>query len=724
MRGLGLALASLVLFGYSAFADDTSTVAAIAACDKAAGAPNDKELTPGIQGVAPDKIEAVEAIRACKAAADASPDNGRIQMQLGRAYAAAKSYDEARVQYERATKSGNGAAANNLAKIHSDGLGTTKKDDREAARLFRVAADRGHAIAQSNLANFYQNGRGGLPKDEAEAVRLHKLAADQGLASSQNHLAIAYRKGRGGLPKDDREAARYFKLAADQGLAAAQAYLGYLYQGGLGGLPKDDAAALRLYRAAAEQGDSTARFNLGVLYAAGRGGVAKDEQEAARLYKLAADRGHGSAQHNLGIFYQHGLGGLPKDEAAALLLYQSAAKLGIVPAQFGLGLYYLTGRGGLPKDEQEGIRLYKKAADQGDANAQTNLAKLYEDGSYGLSKDEVEAARLYRLAANQGNRYALNNLGNYYEYGRGGLAKDENEAVRLYRLAVEKGSTGSQYALDRLFKKNPELAKLAPATISRSPGTTDDSNSVPKIEVAPPERRVALVIGNSAYRSVPVLPNPARDAASVAQALRRVGFQSVTLVNDVTREKAAEALREFAKEADKSDWALIYYAGHGIEVGGMNYLIPVDAKLASDRDVQLETIGLEQAMSAAEGAKKLRLILLDACRDNPFAHQIKRSVALRSMGRGLAQIEPDSGMLVVYAAKHGQVALDGDGANSPFATALVKRIATPRIEVRKLFDLVRDDVMSATRRQQQPFSYGSVPGAEDFFFTTKAASAR
>src|SRR5688572_13715963 len=99
MRGLGLALASLavsslVLFGGSAFADDTSTAAAIAACDKAAGAPNDKELTAGIKGIAPDKIEAVEAIRACKAAANASPNNGRIQMQLGRAYAAAKSHDE------------------------------------------------------------------------------------------------------------------------------------------------------------------------------------------------------------------------------------------------------------------------------------------------------------------------------------------------------------------------------------------------------------------------------------------------------------------------------------------------------------------------------------------------------------------------------------------------------------------------------------------------------
>lgn len=242
--------------------------------------------------------------------------------------------------------------------------------------------------------------------------------------------------------------------------------------------------------------------------------------------------------------------------------------------------------------------------------------------------------------------------------------------------------------------------------------------------VIPSSRRVALVIGNAAYRSVSVLANPGRDSTTVAEALRQVGFQSVTLVSDATRDKMIEALRAFATEADKADWALIYYAGHGIEVGGLNYLIPVDAKLASDRDVQFETISLEQVMSAAEGAGKLRLVLLDACRDNPFANMMKRSTASRAVGRGLGRVEPDAGMLLVYAAKHGQLASDGDGQNSPFVSSFVKRIATPQIEIRKLFDLVRDDVMSATKRQQQPFTYGSVPGSEDFYFLTTEVAAK
>ncbi len=147
----------------------------------------------------------------------------------------------------------------------------------------------------------------------------------------------------------------------------------------------------------------------------------------------------------------------------------------------------------------------------------------------------------------------------------------------------------------------------------------------------------------------------------------------------------------------------------------MNYLIPVDARLETDRDLQYEAVALEQVLGSVEAARKLRLVILDACRDNPFARQMRRTSASRSVGRGLARIEPDGGTLVAYAAKHGEVAFDGEGANSPFVTALVKRLPTPGMEINKLFRVVRDDVMTATERKQEPFVYGSLPG-EDFFF--------
>jgi uncharacterized caspase-like protein len=140
--------------------------------------------------------------------------------------------------------------------------------------------------------------------------------------------------------------------------------------------------------------------------------------------------------------------------------------------------------------------------------------------------------------------------------------------------------------------------------------------------------------------------------------------------------------------------------------------------LKDDRDVQDEAVPLDRLLSAIEGAKKLRLVVLDACRDNPFVAQMRRSVGTRSIGRGLARIEPEGGTLVAYAAKHGQVALDGDGANSPFVGALVKHLQTPGLEINKLFRLVRDDVMAVTGRKQEPFVYGSLPG-EDFFFVQR-----
>ena len=263
--------------------------------------------------------------------------------------------------------------------------------------------------------------------------------------------------------------------------------------------------------------------------------------------------------------------------------------------------------------------------------------------------------------------------------------------------------------------------------------------AVAKATAAKQGRRAALIIGNSAYKSVAVLENPRRDAQKMAAALRAVGFDDVTMAVDVSRDKMLEALRTFAAAADRADWAVVYYAGHGIEVNGVNYLIPVDARLASDRDVLFEAMPLDQVMAAIDGAKKLKLVVLDACRDNPFANsaataapaptpvtvaanpsnESARSVRMRSLGKGLGELKVQGASLVVYAAKHGQTALDGEGENSPFAVAVVQRIATPGVEINKLFRLVRDDVMEATAGRQEPYTYGSLPGREDFFFVNK-----
>ncbi|WP_079539903.1 caspase family protein [Bradyrhizobium lablabi] len=230
-------------------------------------------------------------------------------------------------------------------------------------------------------------------------------------------------------------------------------------------------------------------------------------------------------------------------------------------------------------------------------------------------------------------------------------------------------------------------------------------------EPAHAEKRVALVLANSAYQNVPQLSNPANDGALIAATLKEAGFDVVDSRHDMPALEMRRALRDFADSARDADIAVIYYAGHGMEVDGTNYLIPVDAKLERDTDVFDEALSLDRILVAAEPAKQLRLVILDACRDNPFAKSMKKTVALRSIGRGLAQIEPTSpNTLIAYSAKAGSTAMDGDAKNSPFTIALAKHITTPGLDVRKAFGFVRDDVLKVTGNRQEPFVYGSLGG--------------
>ncbi len=224
-------------------------------------------------------------------------------------------------------------------------------------------------------------------------------------------------------------------------------------------------------------------------------------------------------------------------------------------------------------------------------------------------------------------------------------------------------------------------------------------------------KRVALVVGNSAYQNVALLPNPVHDGAMIAATLKNAGFDVVDSRHDVPAAELRRALRDFADRARDADIAVVYYAGHGMEVNGTNYLIPVDAKLERDTDVYDEAVSLDRVLVAIEPAKQLRLVILDACRDNPFAKSMKRTVASRAIGRGLAQVEPASpNTLIAYSAKAGSTALDGDSTNSPFTIALSKHLTTPGLDVRRAFGFVRDDVLKDTANRQEPFVYGSLGG--------------
>ncbi|KJC35741.1 peptidase [Bradyrhizobium sp. LTSP885] len=228
------------------------------------------------------------------------------------------------------------------------------------------------------------------------------------------------------------------------------------------------------------------------------------------------------------------------------------------------------------------------------------------------------------------------------------------------------------------------------------------------------EKRVAFVVGNGAYKNVTPLPNPTVDAKAMAGALRNVGFDVVEGSN-LTRDKMTEKLLDFGKKAQGADIAVFYYAGHGIAIGGTNYLLPVDADIKSEMDVKLGAainidLTLDQTMSDA----KVKLVFLDACRDNPFAAKIKSNSATRSVNvqTGLAEMKSGEGTLIAFATGPGQTALDGqEGTNSPFTRALVDNIAQPGIEIQQAMTKVRAQVNEETNKGQLPWGHTNLIGA-------------
>jgi uncharacterized caspase-like protein len=225
------------------------------------------------------------------------------------------------------------------------------------------------------------------------------------------------------------------------------------------------------------------------------------------------------------------------------------------------------------------------------------------------------------------------------------------------------------------------------------------------------ERRIALVIGNGKYENAGVLANPTNDADAVADLFTKAGFDSVDRRRDLGVVEFKRAVREFVDRAASADVAVVYYSGHGLEIGGVNYLIPVDAKLTSVLDMDDEAVSLDRILVAAGHVKKLSLIILDACRENPFHPTADNARVTRGVSMGLAGVGPTvADTLIAFAAKAGSVSYDGDGRNSPFTTALVKYITQPGLDIRLALGKVRDDVLRATNHRQEPYVYGSLGG--------------
>jgi tetratricopeptide (TPR) repeat protein len=291
------------------------------------------------------------------------------------------------------------------------------------------------------------------------------------------------------------------------------------------------------------------------------------------------------------------------------------------------------------------------------------------------------------------------------------------EALADYRKATQLPVT-SLFERDERIRARARLAELE----AGKPSVPETTGAPPKQPAAKPAemgRRIALVIGIGAYKAQGRLRNPPNDAKAIAAALRRLRFTEVTQVVDASRAELLEAVKSFGDRARNADWAVVFYAGHGIQVDGRNFLLPADARFESSSEVEQDTLPLDRVMDAVSGARKLGLVMLDACRDNPFLKDMTKISRSTQSPIGLAPIEPKHGELIAYATKDGHVASDGTGANSPFTEGILEHIGEADVDIRFMFGKVRESVRAKTGDRQRPFVYSSLPG-EGFFFNVSA----
>jgi tetratricopeptide (TPR) repeat protein len=283
------------------------------------------------------------------------------------------------------------------------------------------------------------------------------------------------------------------------------------------------------------------------------------------------------------------------------------------------------------------------------------------------------------------------------------------EALADFRSALDMDPGRHELNQDiRRLEQKPLKPAATPAAIASEPVV---SKPAATSSPAQRERRVALVVGNGAYENAPALSNPRNDAVDIAATLRKLGFDVID-GHDLERREMEKKIREFSRKIENADLALFYYAGHGLQVTGKNYLLPIDAKLEREGDLSFEAIDVDVVLQQLESGPRASLVFLDACRNNPLARSLARSLGIRSaaVGMGLASIQGGIGTMIVYATQPNNVALDGDGRNSPFTAALLAHLPDPGVDISVMLRRVRADVIQATNRKQVPWDHSSLVG--------------
>lgn len=566
----------------------------------------------------------------------------------------------------------------------------------DAFKLLVTPAENGQARAQGLLARMYMNGWG-VQRNEVLGLEWAQKAAAANNPEGINIVAM--------VEKDPKERVRLFKRASDMGYTLAKVNLGRTYFFGQDGVPKNEAEGMRLLREAAAANHPLAQAFMGDRFASGTGGVSKSAADALKWYKLSAEQGFSAGQTGLGSMFLRG-DGVNKDYVEALKWFKLAIDNDGNPAATAQLAYMYMNGFGVSKNAEEAFKLNLQAAQKGNPQAQANLGVQYRFGN-GTAKDLEQAVIWLRKSAKAGNEFAKNQL-DATEL-KPLIAKVEaDELVASAKLEVKK----QLEELERLKAQAAQQARETPP----APQPITVAQEVPAPAKILATRR-ALVIGNDTYKNVAKLINAREDARTIAANLTAVGYQ-VTLRLDLNEKEMKAALRNFASQVQGGDEVLFFFAGHGVQLGSTNYLLPIDILGDNEAQVRDEAIQLQRILDdMSEKKAKFTLAMIDACRDNPF-----KSSGRSLGGRGLAPTTAATGQMVIFSAGAGQQALDKLGPsdkskNGLFTRVFVQEMQKSNQSVDRVVKNVRNQVAELAKsvgHEQVPAIYDQVLG--DFYF--------
>ena len=580
-----------------------------------------------------------------------------------------------------------------------------EKKYEEAFKLLLPSAENGNPKAQGLIARLYANGWG-ITRDLNAAVDWAKKAAANNNPEGIYVLAFTER--------DLSEKFRLTKQAADMGYALAKSVLARNYFFGLVGFAKNETEGMKYAREAAALNEPSAQAFLGDRYVSGTGSVAKDPLEALKWYKLAAEQGFSGGQAGVGSLFLRG-DGVTKDYFEALKWFKVALDNDGNPfAAAQLGYMYMNGFG-VSKNLEEAYKFNLQAANKGNPQAQANLGIQYKLGN-GVSKDLEQAVIWLRKSAKTGNEFAKNQLESPDLKPLIGKV-EADELLASTKLEVKKQSE----ELEKLKSQVAQTKEIQPVEYGSGNLSPTSNSAQIKSSVSNPmttmANRKALVIGNDSYKTVRKLENAREDAKIIASNLTAVGYQ-VTLKLDLNEKEMKAAIRNFANTVQGGDEVMFFFAGHGVQLGATNYLLPTD--IVGDNEVQVrdEAIQLQRVLDdMSEKKAKFTLAMIDACRDNPFKTS-GRAIG----GRGLAPTTAATGQMVIFSAGTGQQALDklspsDKSKNGLFTRVFVQEMQKPNQSVDRVVKNVRNQVAELAKsvgHEQVPAIYDQVLG--DFYF--------